>query len=145
MGLGAQNQNKTRNLKVNDQEVPVVKVTDDNKSNSRKNQVPHVEVSGVKMEREVLVPILLSEPVHVAGMVKLNNCGNYQELAAEINRVYSELTGNPRNGNPSMADPMPGFNLAYLPPDDDAPNLDPGNQTWQSFSALLDLILAVPK
>ncbi|KAJ4724852.1 hypothetical protein OWV82_003796 [Melia azedarach] len=90
-----------------------------------------------------LVPLLISEPLHVPGMVKLHECTSYEDLAAEIARIHSELSRIPRRRQ-SMADPMPGFVLMYLPPNDDLANLDPMNENWESFSASLDLITAVP-
>ncbi|KAL5765471.1 hypothetical protein ACOSP7_016088 [Xanthoceras sorbifolium] len=91
------------------------------------------------------VAILLDDPVSVAGMVKLHNCENYQQFAAEIDRVYAQLCDRPRNPNPSMADPMPGFDVSYVPASDDLPNLNPTSQPWSTFAAALDLIIAVRK
>ncbi|KAJ0084650.1 hypothetical protein Patl1_30391 [Pistacia atlantica] len=116
----------------------------------QKNQIPTkwwmLNMRMQKRRTPKLVSILLSEPVSIARTINLHECGNYQDFAAEINRVHSELTGVPISANPSMADPMPGFNLSYLSPSDDfdAPSPDPGNQPWEMFSAVLDLIAAVP-
>ncbi|KAH7561246.1 hypothetical protein JRO89_XS10G0199400 [Xanthoceras sorbifolium] len=108
------------------------------------NSIGFYNVARNKYPEEAIVGILLSEPVHVAGMVKLHKCQNYQHLAAEINRIYSELKGVARNPNPSLLDPMPGFIVSYLPATDDLPNLDPSSQPWEIFAAALDLIIAVP-
>ena len=87
---------------------------------------------------------MLSEPVHVAGMVKLHECNNYQDFAAEIDRVYSDFKGIARNPNPSLFDPMPGYNVLYRHAENDLPYLDPSNQPWETFAAALDLITAAP-
>ncbi|KAI9194078.1 hypothetical protein LWI28_002913 [Acer negundo] len=98
-----------------------------------------------KDRTEGIVAILLSEPVHVAGMVKLHECNNYQDFAAEIDRVYSDFKGIARNPNPSLLDPMPGYEVLYRPAENDLPDdLDPSNQPWETFAAALDLITAAP-
>lgn len=110
------------------------------------NAQPHVNSS--------FVPIVLAEPLGPIGMVKLHECGNYQDLAAEINQILSEHTGIPRDPNPSMADPFPGFYLAYLSKLDEMsataegnapPILDPAKQTWEDFSTLLLFITAASR
>ncbi|KAK9175538.1 hypothetical protein WN944_027545 [Citrus x changshan-huyou] len=110
------------------------------KSNNNNIQVNVRRTEANKPQK--LVPILISEPLHVPGMVKLHECKSYTNLFEEIARIHTELSGIPQRR--SLADPMPGFVLNYLPPSDDLPDLNPRTEPWERFSAALDLITAVP-
>lgn len=113
------------------------------KSKSNNNNNIQVKVRRSEANKpQKLVPILISEPLHVPGMVKLHECKSYTNLFEEIARIHSELSGIPQRR--SLADPMPGFVLNYLPPSDDLPDLNPRTEPWERFSAALDLITAVP-
>lgn len=110
------------------------------KSKNNNTQVNVRRTEGNKPQK--LVPILISEPLHVPGMVKLHECKSYADLFEEIARIHTELSGISQRQ--SLADPMPGFVLNYLPPSDDLPDLNPRTEPWERFSAALDLITAVP-
>lgn len=88
-----------------------------------------------------LVAVLMTEPITM-DICNLMTCNNFEQLAAKINRVFSETRGMPRIMNPSVSDPVPGFQIRYFTQTD--VELDRENSSLEIFSNQLDLITIVP-